>query len=157
VMYFIYSEQFFQFIRTDENNSTIDEILFDTIAVNSPNSIRVSIGYDEDPLGTILADNLDVVKSRLHELILSPELPEAVRNGLMPLMARVGYVLGMAQGQGDRPIPYAEGIKLCVELDTIYPLLDRLNGSQQFFARAQDIRGTNEFLKDFLQVNIPRP
>ena len=156
VMYFIYSEQFFEFIRTDRNQADIAFVLRDTIATDR-DSIRVDIGYDEDPLGTILADNLDIIQQRLNELLAAPELPQNVRSGLTPLIARVGYVYGLARGTGDRPIPYDEGTILCGEIDEIYPFLDELVGSQQFFQSSQDIRGTNEFLKDFLQVNQRRP
>jgi hypothetical protein len=133
------------------------KVLNITINVQNPDSIRVSIGYDDDPLGTILADNLEVIKGRMQELLQATDLPSQVAEGLRPLTAKVGFVLGLAQGQGDRPIPYEEGVKLCAEIDKVYPLLDKLNGSQHFFAKAQDIRGTNEFLKDFLQVNVSRP
>lgn len=154
VMYFIYSEQFMEFIRTEKNNGYIDLVLNTTINKANSDSIRVSIGYDEDPLGTILADNLDVILNRLDELVKASEVPADIKESLRPLVARVGYVRSLALGQGDRPIPYKEGQKLCAELNAIYPQLDKLAGSIQLFQRAQDIRGTNEFLKDFLQVNI---
>jgi hypothetical protein len=153
VMYFIYSEQFMEFIRTEKNSGSIDSVLNATINKANADSIRVSIGYDEDPLGTILADNLDVILNRLDELVKASEVPNDIRESLRPLVARVGYVRSLALGQGDRPIPYKEGQKLCAEINAIYPQLDKLAGSIQLFQRAQDIRGTNEFLKDFLQVN----
>ncbi len=152
VKYFIFSDYFFNFIRTDRNSPLIDEVLNLTISPE-PGSLRTDTGYDDDPFGTVLADNLDVIQQSVRELLAAAELPEDVRLALRPLIARVGYVFGLAQGQGDRPIPHSEGTKLCAELDALYPVMDRLNGSQQLFQRAQDIRGTNEFLKDFLQVD----
>ncbi|MCX6126996.1 MAG: hypothetical protein NTV34_19905, partial [Proteobacteria bacterium] len=77
VMYFIYSEQFFEFIRTDRNQVDIAFLIRDILATDS-DSIRVDIGYDEDPLGTILADNLDIVQQRTKELLAATELPQAV-------------------------------------------------------------------------------
>ncbi|MCX6127348.1 MAG: hypothetical protein NTV34_21720 [Proteobacteria bacterium] len=152
VLYFIYSEQFFQFIRTIDNSKTIEAILKDTIATDGP-SLRIDIGYDEDRLGTILAEHLDIIQQRLNELIHSVELPGEIRDALAPLLPRVGYVFGLANGMGDRRVSFNEGAKLCREITLTYQALDKLIGSNQFFVASQEIRGTNEFLRDFLQVN----
>jgi hypothetical protein len=154
VMQFIYAEMFFQFIRTENNSAVIDRVLSATIAVGQ-SSIRTDIGYD-DPRGSILADNLDVIVLGLQALLTSTEVPDADKVKIKPMIAAFGSSLALARAQGDRPFAFADGMKRCDEMDAIYPLFDKYTGTTQLFGISQSIRGTNEFLKEYLQVALMR-
>jgi hypothetical protein len=149
---FIYSEMFFEFIRSVENSDKIDEILMISIATNMK-SLRVAIGYD-DPRTTILGDNLVIMQQGVQGILRHAETPDSVRSALQPILVRTGQLQGEAFGYGDRLIPFLEGVKFTEQVDAIYPYLNELAGTLHLYQLAQEIRGTNEFLKEYLQVTL---